>query len=331
MRIALALLADYASAHQTDGRLYVMGGGIRSLTFPTFPATQPRLALALGIEVDRTELGVEHLLEINASGPTDEAISRPIRVNFKVDREERGTAGGYIHFVSSMESVAFPLEGAYEFTIVIDGEPLQRLPLSAVGGGQVSDDHEVETLLQEGFNAFGRGDSDSAEETFRKVAERFPHAAGGHNNLGFVLLARGDAKGALDAFARAKDLGFPQNEITDANVAAASYVLGDTVKALAMFVTCLRERIFRTPAVLFGIGSSGLFPIQLQSAADYTSLMALNASWSALRAGDGEAHIRYLELARASELPLRIDGDARLFAESVKALEGLGGEAPKGS
>lgn len=318
MRLALALLADYAQAHQ-DGRLHVVGGGIRSLTFATFPATQQRLALALGIELERAELGLDHLLQIEASGPADQPVSRPVRVTFKVDQAERAS-GGYFHFVSTSDA-SFPVEGTYEFAITIDGEPLEQLRLMVRRGGQPSDDSEVETLLQEGFTAFGRGDRDSAEEGFRKVAERFPNAAGGHNNLGFVLLAKGDAAGALDAFAKAMDLGFPQNEITDANVAAASYILGDSVKALGIFVICLRERIFRTPAVLFGIGPSGLFPIQLQSAAEYTSLMALNAAWSAMRAGDREAFRRYLDISRASELPMRGDEAARVFAESVHALE----------
>jgi len=57
LRIAFALLADYALAHPTDGKLYVSGGGIRSLTFSAFPATYPRLALALGIEASERRGG----------------------------------------------------------------------------------------------------------------------------------------------------------------------------------------------------------------------------------------------------------------------------------
>ena len=47
--IPLALFADFAVAHADDDRLSLVGGGIRSLSFPSFPATRSRLVLALGL------------------------------------------------------------------------------------------------------------------------------------------------------------------------------------------------------------------------------------------------------------------------------------------
>lgn len=102
----------------------------------------------------------------------------------------------------------------------------------------------------------------------------------------------------------------------------ALYADGDAAAALDMFGTCLRDRVFRIGAMLFGIGSAGLFPVYVQSAADYVSLMALNASWSARRSADNAASARYLAMARASELWLKGYAGATSFEDSLKSLEG---------
>src|SRR5438552_15987972 len=105
MRVPVAFLADYAMTHQTDGKLYVTGGGIRALPFPSFPATQPHLALALGIELEADELGSEHILTIEASGPTDLPIFKVVRVTFTIPGADDETGPGYRHFVSNMDNV----------------------------------------------------------------------------------------------------------------------------------------------------------------------------------------------------------------------------------
>lgn len=321
MRIPLALLADYAIAHQTDGKLYITGGGIRALRFPSFPATQPHLALALGIELEPAEVGSEHALSIEASGPTTLPIFSPVRVTFTVPTQQDPTAPGYIHFVSNMDNVSFPVEGDYAFLITIDSQRVEQVRVRAQRGGNVSEEAEANALLRHGYQAFNQGDTATAEAIFRDVVARFPRVASGHNNLGFVLLAKGDAAVALETFSRAKELGYPQNEIGDANVACALYVAGDAASAIRIFTDCLRTHIFRTPATLFGIGASGLFPVQLNSAAEYVSLMALNAAWSALGTGDMTAVAHYLGAARAADLSLRDDSGAQLFVQSVHALE----------
>ena len=331
MRIPLALLADHATAHPTDGKLYITGGGVKSLPFAVFPAIQPHLALALGIEVGPAELGRDHTLSIEASGPTDEAIFRPVSVTFTVPPGKDPTKAGYFHFVSNMDNVSFPVEGDYAFLIAIDAEQLEQVEVRAERSGDVQKAveanalREADALLRDGYAAFNQGDTAAAEAMFRTVASRFPKIAAAHNNLGFVLLAKGDAAAALEAFAKAKQLGYPQNEINDANVACALYLSGDAVAALRVFTDCLQTHIFRTPATLFGIGPSGLFPIELKSAADYASLMALNAAWSAQSAGNVSATTHFLDGARAGELSLRGDTGGQLFVESANALEAKAG------
>jgi tetratricopeptide (TPR) repeat protein len=319
----LALLADHAIAH-ADGKLYVTGGGIRSLPFSTFPAVMPRLALALGIEVGQDELGIEHTLSIEASGPTNEAIFRPLSVTFTVLR--RSEHERYFHFVANMDNVTFQVAGNYSISIAIDDHPLALVEVRAeqtVHGSGVIEGNapdEARALLRDGYVAFGQGDTVLAEELFRKVTERFPMFPDGHNNLGFTLLAKGDAKAALEAFATAKALHYPQTEISDANLGCAMYMSGDAVGAQLLFTECL-QHLLTTPATLFGIGPSGLFPVDLRSAADYAALMALNAAWSAQVAGDVSVMSHYLKSARAGELAQRADAIGQQFAESLGALE----------
>ena len=322
MRVPLALLADYALAHP-DGKLYVTGGGIRSLPFAAFPATQPRLAIALGIEVAGAELGKTHSLAIEATGPTADLVVKPITVSFLVPPRAGNPAdSGYVHFVSNMENVSFAAAGRYAFSVAIDGENLAELTLEAVqtSGDGASLMAESVARLNEGYAAFARGEIDMAEQAFLDVVARYPTEAGGHNNLGFVMLAKDDARGALASFMKARELGYPQPEINEPNIACALYRLGDSRTAHEIFQQCLKGRIFRVPATLYGIDTSGLFPVQLNSAADYVSLMTLNAAWSALKSGDRPSADRHLQAAELADLAVRDDVGGRAFAESLRAL-----------
>jgi len=319
VKVALALLADFAIAHDQDRKLYVTGGGIRVLRFTGFPVTHPRLALALGLELSSNELGVPHHMRIEAYGPADGQIVKPIEMSLHVPTTEQSPV--YFNFVYNMEGVVFPAEGDYGFWIIIDGQRAHDVPLRvAAVAGPVPAAIQVAQLLSQGYLAFGAGDVKAAAEIFKDVTERFPQDPGGHNNLGFVLLASGEAAPAVEAFRKARELGYPQNEISDANLACAMYLLGESVTAADLFADCLRTHVFRTPAVLFAIGPDGLFAVQLNSAAEYGSLMALNAAWSSLRAGDTKAAAHYVGVARTSELLSR-DDVRLLLAASVDALE----------
>lgn len=326
MRITLALLADHVLAHP-DGKLYVTGGGIRSLAFPAFPATYGHLALGLGIELDREDLGSEHSVLVEGRGPGDTSIVRPVSARFRVTADSPDGLG-YFHFVANMDNVSLPNEGDYSFIVSIDGTQLGSVSLRASLGPRSGGDVdalaalEAQALVNAGYVAFERGDVAGAERSFRAAVARSPSLSTAHNNLGFALLSKGEAQGALNAFAEAKRLGYPQNEISDANLGSAMYIAGDYDAALQVFTDCLKTHVFRGPAVLFAIGSEGLFPVHLASAADYAVLIALNAAWSARRIGDHETMSRYLEVARAGRGIGGESSDARLR----QAIHDAGGE-----
>jgi tetratricopeptide (TPR) repeat protein len=322
VRVPLAILADYAVA-LPDGRLYVAGGGIRSLSFPVFPATQLRLALALGLEVPATEAGRPHTMSIEATGPTEDLIVKPVGVTFTVPPDPSdATELRYFHLVSNMENVAFSVEGNYSFAISIDDEVLEKIPLRvAKTSGELSAEQQAAVLVNEGYLAYMGGEPARAEKVFRDVLVRFPAHPGGHNNLGFVLLAKGEASGAIEEFEKAREFGYSQPEFNDANVACALYLLGDAAGALTTFQRCLHENLFRSGGMLFGIGEERLFHVLLQSASDYVSLMTLNAAWSAYRAKDLAAATRYSRAVTSAELAVRDDPSGKQFADSVRALE----------
>jgi hypothetical protein len=318
--VRLALLADFAVAHP-DGKLYVTGGGIRSLSFPAFPATRQHLALAVGLEVPAEGLEGSHLMSIHAVGPSDEQIIEPIVGTFTAITPPLPNQPPYFHFVTTIEDITFPSEGAYRFVINIDGEPHADIPLQVDRIlGQLPPALESAARLQEGYEAWGRGEPEVAKEVFRDVTTRFPAYAAGHNNLGFVLLAQGDAEGALQSLQKARELDYGQREVLDANIACANYLRGDCAAAVALFQGCLRYG-FRGQAVLFGIDGDRLFPAQLNSASDYVALMMLNLAWSAYRAGDLSEASRHVDGARASDLARREDEGAANVAHSIESLK----------
>jgi len=64
-----------------------------------------------------------------------------------------------------------------------------------------------------------------------------------------------------------------------------------------LFESCLNARSFNRVAVLYGLSSDGLFLVSLPSAGAYTRLMALNAGWSAMRAGRNDLAGQYMGIA----------------------------------
>ncbi len=320
MRIPIALLADFALAHQ-DGKFYITGGGIERLSFPTFPGVQPRLSIALRVEIPPEQIGAPHTLRIQAVGPDKSELFEPVSFSFVAAPPEYADAPATFQFVYNMENISFPQEGTYLFGIAVDDRQMVNLPLRVRRmPGPLPADQEPYRKLVEGYQAFGRGEVDAALEIFRDVAARFPNIAMAHNNLGFVLLGQGQAALAQEAFTKARELAFLQPEILDANMACAQYQSGDPTSALTAFEQCLRVRGFRGEAVLYGIAGSKLFAVPLHSASDYVAVMMLNAGWSALAAGDRAKAARYLEGAEAAELRRRGDESGETFGLSIDGL-----------
>jgi hypothetical protein len=74
--------------------------------------------------------------------------------------------------------------------------------------------------------------------------------------------------------------------------------LGDYQRAQFFFERCATGRLFRSPAILFGIDLDSIFAVHLRSASDYIGLMLLNAAWSSFKSGAPDLAVQYAQQAR---------------------------------
>ena len=314
------MLADYALAHD-DGKLYITGGGITSLPFDQFPATQKRLALALSIELSRSEFDRAHELRIIAAGPA----SPPFKARaFQFSRKSSGPEKDFetVNFVSSMDDVVFNAPGLYSFNVRIDDQKLAevRVKVQRKVAPAVTEPvpaTEAASFVDSGFTAFAAGDIAGAEQLFRSAITVLPTWAPPHNNLGFALLLSGAADEALHEFEQARRFGYEQDEITEANVGCALYLSRQYESAHAKFVECLRTRGLKGPSILYGIDGDSLFIENVRSAGEYSALMSINAAWSAKRVGDDAAAQQYRNVAEATATTLSL---SKRFDTSLSSL-----------
>lgn len=182
-------------------------------------------------------------------------------------------------------------------------------------------------MLITAYRAFLEGRRDVALARAREVLELFPGAARAHNNLGFLMLGDAAYNDALVAFDRAAELGYDEKQILDFNRACAHYMVASYESALAGFRGCFAELTSRA-SVLYLIDGDALVPIEVGSATAYIGLAALNAGWSAMRAGLRGFAIELLEIARTGsdafeEEPTAMTGESATssFQRSRIALE----------
>jgi hypothetical protein len=133
VRLALALLADSAIANQTDGKLYVLGGGIDTVQFERFPAQLPALSLALKVEFQPQECGRQHTIEVH---PIDED-GKPIAPTLThqmvpVRNQADPTLPSAAQVVINFQQLPLPKPSHNAFSILVDGNQIDSLPLRVV-------------------------------------------------------------------------------------------------------------------------------------------------------------------------------------------------------
>lgn len=265
-KVLIALLADFALAHP-DGKFYITGGGIETLRFASFPAAYPHLSLALKIEFGPGARTQQHIIEVRPTGPQSEPFARRLTVSYAP------IAGGgpqpdeptTVQFVYNVDNVSFPVEGPYQFAVVVDGHEAVIVPvrarLSPEAEGPTADwQTTMAEKLQSGFDAFNRGEKETAERIFRELVSEFKGAAVAHNNLGFVLLATGRAGEALESFKRAGELAFERPELLDANTACCLYLSQNFESVLSQIPSMRSSTHFPQPGGSHGHRGAGAFP-----------------------------------------------------------------------
>ncbi len=319
MRALFAILADFALAHP-DGKFYIVGGGVERVQAATIPSEPRNLSLAVRLELEAAECGHPHALRVLATAPDGKPfLTTPdVIVSPPGSPEQQPVRLG---FVLNFSNLIFSQDGHHSIALASNDNEILRLGFlvsTVLPTGTATLPQSELYELQRAFLLFEQGQIPEAERIIRAFVSKYPSSGLGHNNLGFVLLARTEAKAAIAEFDLARSHGFERPDLLRANLACAEYLVHNEERAFALFKDCLEQQAFLSSAFLLALrGSEAPFPQLLLSAGEYTTLIALNAAWSALPFQRDSAHSMYA-LARSGHAAHPLRGAA--FQESLESL-----------
>ncbi len=127
MQLEFAFLADSAQV-SSDGKLFVLGGGIDRIFSQQFPTTHPYMSLVLKIQLHSAECDREHGLEVELWDPDGNPIGGKVAGNFSTPRPPGGQPS-FVQLVMNVLNTEFRVAGDYAFQVVVDGQLLKTLPL----------------------------------------------------------------------------------------------------------------------------------------------------------------------------------------------------------
>lgn len=133
-QLDFAFLADAAEA-EPGRKLYVLGGGIDSISAVGYPVVHPHLALVMRVLVHPSESGRTHRMEITLVD-TDGGHLAQVQGEFTGPPAPQplGRDVG-INMVLNFVNVRFESPGDYAFEILINGQHQKSLPLRLVPAG----------------------------------------------------------------------------------------------------------------------------------------------------------------------------------------------------
>jgi hypothetical protein len=125
MRLLLALLCDRASV-TAEGKLDIHGA-FNDLYAPGFPARQDHVVLVTVVEWAREDEG-RFALRVDLIGP-DGKPSLTVNGHTDVDRRPADRPPARTQLIMPLETVIFPVAGAYRFRIRVKGQEMEGPPL----------------------------------------------------------------------------------------------------------------------------------------------------------------------------------------------------------
>jgi hypothetical protein len=128
MNVAAAFLCDAATVR--EGLLHVLGGGVTRLWRDEFPAPM-NVAIALLLELDRSELGRPHQLEMAVMDEDGGSVAT-VQGGFQFPPQPSLEFGenAVIPFTVPLHEAAVPKVGPYSISIHIDNVMHRRLTFS---------------------------------------------------------------------------------------------------------------------------------------------------------------------------------------------------------
>jgi Family of unknown function (DUF6941) len=127
MEVEYAFLADAAQT-SSDGKLYVLGGGIDRIRAKKFPTAHPSMSLVLKLKLHPAECEREHTLEVELWDPDANLVGGKVSAKFKAKRQERGRPA-FLQLVLNAVQTTFTRPGDFAFQIVIDGQHYRSVSL----------------------------------------------------------------------------------------------------------------------------------------------------------------------------------------------------------
>jgi hypothetical protein len=131
MELDFALLAD--SAQVSDGKTYILGGGVSIVYREQYPAPLG-VSLVFQLKVERAETDTDHQIRVLTMDADGNPVLPEIQGTFKVQPPPR-SAPRNIPLVIPLV-IAFPplpviqRPGAYDVQILVDGRHLKTLPFA---------------------------------------------------------------------------------------------------------------------------------------------------------------------------------------------------------
>jgi hypothetical protein len=127
MEVEYAFLADSAQT-SSDGKLYVLGGGIDTIYAKKFPAVHPAVSFVLKLELHPTECDREHGLEVELSDPDGNPVGTKLSGKFEAKRRRHGRHA-FVQMVLNFQLARFEHPGDYAFHVLIDGQHKKSVSL----------------------------------------------------------------------------------------------------------------------------------------------------------------------------------------------------------
>ena len=140
MRVRFAFLADYALTHPIDAKLYILGAGFDTIWAPSFPARHQQVSVVVRVEFLPMECGRQHTIEFNPLDSDGRPFLPPatLQVTPAVNPAAPRLPSA-VGLVVNLAPLELPKPGDYAFSIVVDGQEVDSIPLHAIqlGPGQL--------------------------------------------------------------------------------------------------------------------------------------------------------------------------------------------------
>ncbi|MFN2615104.1 MAG: hypothetical protein ABR552_09870 [Actinomycetota bacterium] len=129
-KLDFAFLADAAEA-EPGRKFYVIGGGVDSITAPSFPVVHPHLSLVLRIMIHPAEADRDHTLEVRMMDSDGGALAN-VAGTFAASGTAAPGREVPVNLVFNMVNTRFEGGGDYSIEILINNEHKKSLPLRLV-------------------------------------------------------------------------------------------------------------------------------------------------------------------------------------------------------